>query len=425
MPSTGNNSEPSLADSLSLGRAMAIVFLPFAIGYFFSYFFRVVNAVVAPDLIADIGLNATQLGLLSAVYFFTFAVFQIPLGVLLDRFGPRSVQGTLYLVAGTGVFLFSIAESVITLMLSRGMIGLGVSGGLMATLKAIVQWFPKRRYALVNGFVIVAGAIGTLAATAPLEFTLRYMDWRMLFVMLSVATLGAGMLILYFVPDKPKPAAVANFGAQLSEVGKIYKSSFFWSLVPLMFTCGSANMAIQGLWAASWLSDVADLERAVVANHLLVMAVAMLLGALLQGVIASALQGIGLSLINICALACVANILVLLSISFRVLDAHYVLWAAHGFFGVQTILVFATLAHHFPETLIGRVNTAANVLVFGMAFVYQFGIGAIIALWSADADGVYPERAYFTAFLVVVATQALGLVWNLLSVRKSEPHRIA
>ena len=72
---------------------------------------------MAPDLIAEIGLNATQLGLLSAVYFFTFAAFQIPLGVLLDRFGPRRAQGTLYFVAGMGVFLFSVGESMITLML--------------------------------------------------------------------------------------------------------------------------------------------------------------------------------------------------------------------------------------------------------------------------------------------------------------------
>ena len=418
MKSIGKNSKPATV-SLSFGRAMSIVFLPFAFGYFFSYFFRVVNAVVAPDLIAEIGLNATELGLLSAVYFFTFAAFQIPLGVLLDHFGPRRVQGTLYFVAGIGVFLFSVGESMITLTLSRGLIGFGVSGGLMATLKAIVQWFPKDRYALVNGFVIVAGALGTLTATAPLEFTLRYFDWRSLFVILSVATLAAGFLILCLVPDKPITTTVASFREQLREVVKIYKNSYFWSLVPLIFTCGSANMAIQGLWAASWLSDVADLERAVVANHLLIMAVAMLFGALLHGVIASALQNIGLNLINICALACIANILVLLSITFQILESTYLLWAIYGFFGVQTILVFATLAHHFPEAVIGRVNTAANVLVFGMAFVYQFGIGSIIELWPADANGVYPEQAYFTAFLVVVGTQAIAFSWNLLSVLKN------
>lgn len=404
--------------TLSFSHAMAIVFLPFACGYFFSYFFRSVNAVIAPNLISEVGLNASQLGLLSAAYFFTFASSQIPLGVLLDRFGPRRVQGSLYCLAGVGALLFSVSDGIVTLMLSRGLIGIGVSGGLMGALKAIAQWFPKERYALVNGLYFVAGAVGALAATAPLEMALNLMDWRELFVILAFATAAAGAGIFFTVPDKPRSEAAKNLREQIQEIGKIYGDSFFWKVVPLMFTCSSANMAIQGLWAAPWLTDVIGLGRAEVANHLFILAVFMLIGAPFSGAAATALQRVGLSLSNFCALGALWNILSLLLIAFQVLESSYFLWAFFGFFGIQTSLAFAALAQHFPETVVGRASTAANVLVFGMAFLYQFGMGSIIELWPANADGSYPLNAYRAAYLAVIATQATALGWFLLPWKK-------
>lgn len=403
--------------SIGFRRAMLVVFLPFACGYFFSYFYRVINAIVAPNLTAEIGLNATELGLLSAAYFLTFAACQIPLGILLDRFGPRRVQGILYGIAGVGAFMFSISDSMITLMLSRGLIGIGVSGGLMAALKAIVQWFPKDKVPLVNGLYLVSGALGALAATLPFEYALQFMDWRGLFVILSIGTIAVGALIYFIVPDKPNATVVTSLREQKEELGRIYKDPYFWRIVPLLFTGVSANMAIQGLWAAPWLSNVVGLERAAVANHLFVVAIAMLFGFLFSGVFASMLQKVGVEIASTCALVSACNIVIMLSAVFQVLESSIILWAAVGFFGVQLTIVYAALASHFPETVVGRANTAANVLVFIMAFTYQFGIGAIIELWPADMNGTYPKEAYTIAFLATITTQILALIWYWLPIR--------
>jgi sugar phosphate permease len=127
--------------SLSFARKLQI-FLPFAFGYFLSYLYRVINAVLAPDLVADIGLEAAGLGLLTSTYFITFAAFQLPLGVLLDRFGPRKIEAALLLVAGFGAWTFACAESLKGLIIGRALIGLGVSACLMAAFKAFVLWFP-------------------------------------------------------------------------------------------------------------------------------------------------------------------------------------------------------------------------------------------------------------------------------------------
>ncbi len=86
---------------------LARVFVPFACGYFLSYLYRVINAVIAPDLVAELRLDAAELGFLTSTYFLTFALFQLPLGMLLDRFGPRRTEAALLMFAALGAFVFA------------------------------------------------------------------------------------------------------------------------------------------------------------------------------------------------------------------------------------------------------------------------------------------------------------------------------
>ena len=98
------------------------IFLPFACGYFLSYLYRSTNAVLAPYLSNDLSLNAEQLGLITSAYFLTFGLFQLPLGVLLDKYGARRVQSILFLVAATGAILFSLGNDVWSLVIALSLI---------------------------------------------------------------------------------------------------------------------------------------------------------------------------------------------------------------------------------------------------------------------------------------------------------------
>jgi hypothetical protein len=124
-------------------RLILSVFFPFAAGYYLAYLFRTINGSISPALASTFGLDAADTGLLASVYFLVFGLAQIPLGVLLDRFGPRRVQGVLLVIAAGGATLFGTASSFPELLAGRAMIGLGVAGSLMAGLKALVTWFPK------------------------------------------------------------------------------------------------------------------------------------------------------------------------------------------------------------------------------------------------------------------------------------------
>ena len=158
-----------------------IVLLPFGIGYYFSYLFRTVNAIIAPQLVAEIELSPSDLGLMTSAYFIAFATTQVPLGIVLDKYGARKVQAALIMLAAAGAALFAIGEDALTLVIARALIGIGVSGCLMAALKANVQWFPREKIPLVNGVIFAFGTFGALSTTVPLEMLVRIVDWRDIF----------------------------------------------------------------------------------------------------------------------------------------------------------------------------------------------------------------------------------------------------
>jgi MFS family permease len=238
-------------------RLIAFVFLPFAAGYYLSCLFRTINALISGQLTSDLSLDAADLGLLTSVYFLTFAAAQIPIGVLLDRYGPRRVQSVLLLVAAVGAALFGASQGFLPLVAARAMIGLGAAAALTAGLKAIILWFPKERVALVNGYMIMLGALGAVTATAPAERLIDWTGWRGLFEILAVATAASALVIYLVVPD---PVASPKSATPVS-LKTVYADSRFWRLAPLSATCVGSAWALQGLWAAPWLTDVEGLDR--------------------------------------------------------------------------------------------------------------------------------------------------------------------
>src|SRR4051812_6146345 len=166
-------------------RVAARVLLPFACGYLLSYLLRAVNAVVAPDLVAAFSLSPADLGLLTAAYLGAFCLFQLPLGVLLDRYGPRRVQSIMLIIAASGCALFALANGFLMLFAARAMIGLGFAGGLMASFKASSMWVPLPRRSLSNTLIMGFGGLGIVAATAPTAFIVDRVGWRATFLIFA------------------------------------------------------------------------------------------------------------------------------------------------------------------------------------------------------------------------------------------------
>ncbi|MCA8929535.1 MAG: MFS transporter [Alphaproteobacteria bacterium] len=405
----------SRAAAPSLGRIMLLVLLPFGSGYFLSYLFRAVNAVVAPDLVRDIALSASGLGLLTAAYLFAFAAFQLPLGILLDRFGPRRVQAVLLVTAGTGALLFGLAESEVALIAARGMIGLGFAGGLMASFKAVAEWAPPGRMPLLNSWVMAFGGIGVIAASTPADLAVQSFGWRAVFLALAAVTALVAVVIWTVVPRRGevRHAGGESLGRQLRALGTIYSDREFWRVVPIIAAMCGSHIAVQTLWAGPWLADVGGLERDAVAAVLTAMAVAFTVGILGSGALADWVRRFGYGPLSVMMAMGGLYVVAIVGLLWAPLDWMIPLWLLFAGTGQLGILGYPHVSEHFGAALAGRAGTAINLLVFGAAFALQYGIGAVLDRWPT-ADGHHPVEAYATALGGVLALLVVTFLWMLL-----------
>jgi predicted MFS family arabinose efflux permease len=387
------------------------VLLPFAAGYYLSYLFRTVNALSSSRLSVDLHLGASELGLLTAAYFLAFAAAQLPVGVALDHFGPRRVQLVLLPLAAAGAAVFAAADGFALLLLGRALLGLGFAAALMGGLKALVLWFPAERLALANGCFVMLGALGAVTATAPAEVLLDSFGWRGLFWALAALTVLSAALLWFAAPREQ----VASRPPRMSgpSLRQVFCHRGFWRLAPISACCIGTSFALQGLWAVPWLTDVALLDRPSVVRALLAMALGLCAGALLLGIVADRLRRAGVRPCDLLVAVAGAAMLAQLALVLRVPVAPEPIWIFLGAVGSATVLSYAGLSEVFPRELAGRANAALTLLHTGAAFLVQAGIGCVVGLWPADADGRYPVDAYAAAFGANLVPQVLAVVWFL------------
>lgn len=387
----------------------ARIYAAFAGGYLMSYLYRVVTAVISPELTSDLNLHPSALGLLTSTYFIAFAAMQIPAGILLDRYGPRRVEPILLAIAAIGAFAFAAADSLGGLTLARALIGLGVSVCLMAPLKGFAVWYGPERQASMTGWVMVAGGAGALLATTPVEHALRYVDWRTLFVLFGGVTLVVAAWIAWRVPDLPPHAAPPPFREQWAGVAHVFSERRFWWIVPVAALGMGSFMAIQGLWSVPWMMEVEGRSRAEAANVLLAMSVMSLVGYFGLGLLATRLARLGFVTRHMYLTGWTINLIAIAAIVMR-LPGETLWWCLYGFGAAANILAFTLLGEVFPPSLAGRANTAVNLTMFGGSFAAQWGIG-VIADMARVLGGMSVAEGLRVAFLIVLAFTAAAYLW--------------
>ena len=372
-----------------------------------------INAVIAPDLVHDIGLDAAQLGFLTSAYFLAFAAFQLPLGLFLDRFGPRRTEAVLLLFAGAGALIFALAHTLEVLFLGRILIGFGLSAGLMAALKAFVLWFPREKWSFANGCALAVGGLGAMTATAPVEAALGYTDWRGVLVVLALACVAASAFLLLVAPETgaASDAPRESWRDQLKGLGQVFSSPVFWRYTTPTVAALSTMFAAQSLWAGPWMRDMGGFDRGQVAGGLASLTGAQIVGYLVVGYLAGYLLGKGVKTINTAITGMVLFVPVQVVLLFQLSPNIVIVWIAFGFVISTTSLTYAALCQNFPPELAGRVNTSANVLFFFGAFAAQAGMGALINLWPTTAAGGYAPEGYAAAFGTMLVLQILALSW--------------
>lgn len=411
--------------------ALAVrVFLCFSSAYFLSYAFRAVNAVIAPDLLKDVGLQNADLGLLSSAYFLSFAALQLPLGIWLDKYGPRRTEAALLMFAAAGSALFAMSTSLAGLWVGRALIGVGVSACLMASYKAYRQWFPASRQAQLASWMLVAGTSGALAATVPVNAALPFIGWRGVFWIMCGMILASAAAIFFLLKKAeatlPSPATPAQQGTQSGAAGyaTIFSNPFFRRMGLLGAVNHGSFVALQTLWAGPWMTTVLGMSKEQAATVLFLINLCLLLAYLALSWWAprhvSHDGSRGFPVIRIITVGLCGMIVAQLAMLLTSASWSWILWIVLAVCVTVGTLAQTSMSLSFPATLAGRANTAFNLLLFIGAFAAQWGIGLLIDIFVSW--GATPADAMRGAFAVCLACQAMSLAAFMLD--RSQP-RIA
>ena len=389
------------------------VVIPFLAGYYVSYVFRAVNAVLGPPLSAQFGLDAAQLGFLTGIYFFSFGLFQIPLGLLLDRFGPRRVNAGLLLLAAAGAAWFAAAGSYGELVIARALIGLGVSACLMSMIQAFVLWFPPERTATMIALAYSMGGLGAMTASVPLELVLRHFDWREVFLGLAAVTLALSAVFTVWVPEDRGTRKASPLGEQLQGLRAIARDGGFWRIAVALGTNQCAVVSLFTLWITAWLRDVAGFDRSAAAQGFGAVSVALIAGYFFFGRLADSRARRGLSQLPLFAGGVAGALVLLAALAFGVTAGAVLIWSGFVFCGTSATLAHSIAMRRYPREMAGRVNTALNSFTFLGIFLGQWATGTVLALWPATSTG-YDPRGYFWALGALWLIQAAGLacLWS-------------
>lgn len=383
------------------------IFLPFALGYFLSYLLRTVNAVISPALTGELGLSAANLGLLTSTYFLAFGLAQIPVGMALDRYGPRRVEAILLLVTAAGAVLFALGESLAVLGAGRALIGLGVSACLMAALKGFALWYPPERQSSMTGFIMASGAMGALVASAPLEAVLPILGWRGAFWVVAALAVVAALTIHRSLPDARSSGPRGSLGDGLRVVAGIYVSPAFLRYAASSAFFVGGFMAMQSLWAVPWLMNVNGFDLAGAARMLVVLNLGSLVGQLSIGFLGVRLARLGVGPMALLRWGYALLVLIQCAILWSVAPPA-VLWFAYGMFSAVNSQTYLAASRDFQPALFGRVSTAINLMAFAGAFAVQWGLGGALDLLQASGHSI--EAALWVSFAGLIALQAVAFL---------------
>ncbi|MDC0454693.1 MFS transporter [Candidatus Pelagibacter sp.] len=399
-------------------RQAITVFFVFAFGYFLSCLLRAITATLSPVLTLEFELMAADLGLLAGGYFLGFASMQIPLGYLLDKFGPKKIVSSFLLIAFIGTLSFALAQSFSGLLISRILIGVGVSACLMAPLTGYRIWFAENQQQRANSWMLMIASLGFLSSTLPVQLLLPSLGWRWLFGGIAGLILISIFLMLAFIPkwDHQKDESLEN-PARQGSLSDVWKNKFFISVIPMgLFNYGGL-MAIQTLWAGPWMIRVAGYTPLESATGLFWINITMLVSFFLWGYFLPRITNLGFSALKILKFGLPVSFLVMLTI--------IILGSKAGAFYITLFIlssIFLSVTQpavglSFQSHLAGKALTSFNLLIFLGTFIMQWVMGLVIDL--VKNSGYTEITGFKAAFSFFLFLSLISYIFFLIINKKS------
>ena len=390
-----------------------------------AFFTRLAPAVAIPDLQRAFSLDAVELGLLTALYLWPFALMQPMAGMLVDAFGARRTVTIFLVIAGTGQVLFALAPSFSVALLGRALSGLGAATLYVGAAKIMTQWFRRSEFGTLTGAWTSVANLGGLTAAGPLAASIALIGWRFSLGTVGVAVLVTALLVYVFVRDTPgelklSPPAEVDDRAEHRGVGPslsvwqgvliVLQTPNTWLLGGYAVLLFGTMTMMQGLWAVPYLMDSYGHTQQQAANMLTLWAVGLIAGCTLWGFVAE----------NIVTSR--KAIILGGAVVYGVLWAVLAIWPAGlpesvrwlamfwgGFFASTWIPAYAQLRDSVPPGVVATAMGLLNLFFWMGGAVYQQLSGLILARFP-PMEGHIPVVAYQTLFWFSLASVALSIV---------------
>ncbi len=392
-------------------RAWLMWSLP-ALLFLIAFFHRVAPGVMAKELMQTFGVSGAVIGLLSATYFYSYAGFMVPAGLLIDAFGVRKVVAAGGAVMGAGTLVMGGATASAALFAGRFAVGLGATVTFIGALKIAATWFPPSRFGFLSALTATVGVLGALIAAAPLAALVAVAGWRGAFWVVGVITLAGSLLCLLVVRDRPgsertdAPPA-ASLAIVMSGMAQVLRNRHTWPPF-LGFFCLYTALSNLMLWMVPYLRDVYGLGNTRAAVYASATSLALLFAAPLTGFVSDEIlkaRKLPYTLLSGSQFALWVAFVATLGV--LPLWAVYALFFTMGVVGGAFVLTWPIGREVNPPALAGIAVSVVNLGGFLGAAVTQGPIGALLdARWmGAMADGAraYPVEAYRVAFVVCAA----------------------
>lgn len=375
-----------------------IIYLISCLLFIFSQFYRSSIAVISPNLVEELSLNTEDLGLISAAFFYAFAVMQIPVGIYLDTVGPRILMAALSLVAVIGATVFAYGESASALVVGRLLLGVGMACNLMGPLKLITTWFSPRYFATLSAIFVSVGTAGNIAASTPLVWLTQLFGWRTSFLFFAVSNLVIALLFYVIARDRPDDApaphpaqtAAAGMSAALGNILQLFSRRDYWLISMGTFFRYGIYASVQALWAGPFLMMTMDLSQLMTGNLLLAMSIGLIFGSPICGWISDSLLR-SRKYVVIAGLATMAVILFTLAALpvGTALPILFALFFGFGFSSGSGQIMYAHIKERMPLEKAGTAMTGINFFTMTGVAVFLHGLG-----WGIKA--FYPGGALST-----------------------------
>jgi len=378
-----------------------LIFFVFACGYFISALLRAITATLSPILTSEFILTAGDLGLLAGGYFLGFASMQIPLGYLLDRHGPKKVVSSFLLIAIIGTIAFALAQSFSGLLISRILIGVGVSACLMGPLTGYRIWFADEYQQRANAWMLMVLSMGFVFSTLPVQLLLPVIGWRWIFGLITILIFIVIILTLLFIPPWKKEEENNN-EKNIGSLSDVWKNKFFRSTIPLGLFNYGGMIAIQTLWAGPWMVRVAGYSPLESATGLFWINITMLIAFFIFGYILPKITKLGFESMQLMKFGLPISYLSLLVIIISGENAGAIHFTLYILTSIVLTLAQPAVALSFPTSLAGKSLTSFNLLIFVGTFIMQWGIGLVIDLSQFLGKGeIQSFQISFTVYLII------------------------